>query len=1692
MTTSLIATLAYETARHVLRDSYSTQGGGEADQPALRVKNLLDPEVEELLQLWASRAEADGMGAVRVVLARDTDVACDERFLADSDKAITWYRNNNDGGLLYVQTKVESDEQGLESMFTVQDRNYLDGSLDSDGFSPERRIIEIAWEQAGSGPAAMPSRLANLLADLRRSLLNHINISVRMFADFALAVAGSLRAEGREVFDDSALTATVGRSLPSLGLLPDEAWDSDSRSSRRLLTNYRLADLMDPNGVDQDPEELLARIRATQFTDESGGALDRATVESWQNACAAFVENRSEEARRQLPLWVYQQIFSKAVVTGVPLGDRVREELTRDHASRLYEFDELDLQESLNLREQEAARRLVEAPPPDEAAPLVDLLTVQTQKLLRKLAYPRDRFFANPFTQIVEVLRSFTPDELEGAELEIRCGRMPDKSASHPSIGLFRFLYAQSLNELIQASSLDPSGVQLFVDPILLEFHEAPRVGSGAGQENDADADEAVEVPVEWDGVPIEIVLRSGDDHGGGVLEEVTNLRWHPTNITWLAFGWIMVGADDAPAALPLLDLPSGDFELLAQEAAARLAPIADLLGTQPSDISVSADDDTISEIVKLRQAFLRSVSDDGLSATSIDQYVEAWTAKLAEARVRFVPNGVLDPRLQAVLSFDVVHSIGQSRALMLLSHPLRLRWLGAYLRETTIICQRALDRALKLNSINENFYLDAVESLSPHGQPPLLANCARTLLVPVAEHGYTESYAAIKQEGQVTGLWKAELDSSALAEVAHQIVNYLRAHPHKSDGISLVFVLPAGGTVPQALVGLLRRNEWKNLPVSCHVFAPRDSWDALVAAFQRLETQSRIAGGERHSPPLQLELAEWTGEVQAAQQLSELEFDIAVIPNFFGDKVDVNEYADAPQERAGSFHTLHDDPTYVDQEAAAGSVSIVLRTESADSVLDDWSTANVRLLRSEAISPQSPDAIDYVKLRIRFEEAGPFFAALHDCSHWVITLDRYVGRDQIESLPQRPDVLTVREGVGQSGLSTLVVSSNAGKAFVVRRLGRKLERISRAIPRLDWHALAMHIYDEIRTVAPGLILRSMGVSRITEEVLGLMVAKRIAERHRPIASDSTVWISLDEHSDWFGGDNAVRADLCRVEVYREEGRLQVGILAVEGKLRQAYDAHGEEQAAITARLVGEALEPNGDGSAVAADALFWRRAVLSALRGAAGRTPGSDSSVIDEVTREDIRTGEFDIAYCEALYSICIYERQAPLSRQLADGVFVYRSSSLEILDLIEGADTLTSLDQTDVLADIRDEHHQGHDWEPGTAIDLTPAEADKSIEPDEQTSPTPSTSADVGASERHGGMTRLQLVEMYQLILDTLSEFGVSVGSPEDGEPLFIEGPAFVQFRVKPDRGVAPKRISDCDSSLRLALALEEGKQLRISIGGGTVNIDVPKADNDRYFVSAEELWQRWPGVPAEGLAVPIGVNQRDEIIEINFSSANSPHMLIGGATGSGKSEALNTILYGLTRFYSPDELKLVLIDPKQTELLAFEQSPHLLGQIGFFDDDAVASLEQAVGEMQRRYELFRSRKVRSLPEYNRAVMANEQLPWQLVVLDEYADLVSEPEARRAIEAAVKRLSQKARACGIHLIIATQKPSAENISTTVRSNLPAQLALRCRGATESRIVMDEPGAETLNGKGDAFLKVADRLERVQCAMVTNAEPDG
>lgn len=681
----------------------------------------------------------------------------------------------------------------------------------------------------------------------------------------------------------------------------------------------------------------------------------------------------------------------------------------------------------------------------------------------------------------------------------------------------------------------------------------------------------------------------------------------------------------------------------------------------------------------------------------------------------------------------------------------------------------------------------------------------------------------------------------------------------------------------------------------------------------------------------------------------------------------------------------------------------------------------------------------------------------------------------------------------------------------------------------MDWAApasrvmcmiLATRIYDQTRRIAPRLTLEALGVSRVSEEILGLAVARNLAERMAPaeINDGISAWISLDEHPEWFSGPSSTRADMLRISLNRSPNGLEVKLLVLESKLRQSgFDPHGADQVRATLGLLDN-IFPKEDGEEPH-DAVLWRESILSALEtlspgaltlhGSAGAQREGGNRVPHDL-RRDFREGRFEFVFRSGFYSICNYGQLGEARTDVDakdERIQIVRSTGTELLSLNGPQPTAEAVSGPELMQkaeavapvtgeakpppepeDRRDDIHGGEAGSVTTHLGGTDEDGE---------TPTiePNTSGETTSDEEDevkGKLSRQELETRYQLILDSYAQFRIAVRKADQDVDPFVEGPASVLYRIRPDTGVDPKRVFEKNDSLKLTLRLAEEQQIRFGIDRGHIAIEVPKSDKDRNFVTADQLWSRWER-PASELAVPLGEDRFGRVVQINFSSSNSPHLLIGGTTGSGKSVALNTILAGLTRHYTVDELRLLLIDPKGTELEHLAGSPHLGGaEIGWDDDDAAALLENAVAEMQRRYELFKEARARSLPQFNEKVERDRKIPWWLIVLDEYADLTSDPDSKKTIEAHLKRLAQKARAAGIHVVIATQKPSGEVISTNLRSNLPAQLALRVKSRTESRVIMDETGAETLAGKGDAFLKSEGRLTRVQCGKAEIQEATG
>jgi DNA segregation ATPase FtsK/SpoIIIE, S-DNA-T family len=219
--------------------------------------------------------------------------------------------------------------------------------------------------------------------------------------------------------------------------------------------------------------------------------------------------------------------------------------------------------------------------------------------------------------------------------------------------------------------------------------------------------------------------------------------------------------------------------------------------------------------------------------------------------------------------------------------------------------------------------------------------------------------------------------------------------------------------------------------------------------------------------------------------------------------------------------------------------------------------------------------------------------------------------------------------------------------------------------------------------------------------------------------------------------------------------------------------------------------------------------------------------------------------------------------------------------------------------------------------------------------------------------------------------------------------------------------------------------------------------------------------------------------------------PHLLIAGTTGSGKSGCINTVLTSILLRATPDDVRLILIDPKRIELNYYESIPHLLTPVVSSPKEASAVLANVVAEMERRYERLSQVRARNLPEANRAFRSRgeEPLPYLLVVIDELADLMM--ISPQAVEDAVIRLAQKSRAVGIHLVLATQRPSVDVITGMIKANVPSRIAFAVSSQTDSRVILDGGGAESLLGQGDMLFKPlgTSRLQRVQGAFVTEEE---
>ena len=351
---------------------------------------------------------------------------------------------------------------------------------------------------------------------------------------------------------------------------------------------------------------------------------------------------------------------------------------------------------------------------------------------------------------------------------------------------------------------------------------------------------------------------------------------------------------------------------------------------------------------------------------------------------------------------------------------------------------------------------------------------------------------------------------------------------------------------------------------------------------------------------------------------------------------------------------------------------------------------------------------------------------------------------------------------------------------------------------------------------------------------------------------------------------------------------------------------------------------------------------------------------------------------------------------------------------------------------------------------------------------------------------------------IKDTLSEFNIEV----EMESANI-GPRVTQYTLVPQSGVKLSRIENLSDNIALNLAAESIRVEAPIPGKRAVGVEIPNiksADVRLFSVLDSKEWKN----NHDPLTFAIGKDISGHPVVGNL--AKMPHLLVAGQTGSGKSVMMNTLLTSLLYRHSPSELKLIMVDPKVVEMTAYEDIPHLLTPIINEPEKALSALRWAVNEMERRYRVVSGEKVKEIKSYNKhAIAKNEKIkkeaiegeepkllevmPYIVIVIDELADLMM--AASKDVEAMIVRIAQKARAVGIHLVLATQKPVVSVVTGLIKGNVPSRIAFKVASNGDSRTILDRGGAEKLLGNGDMlfYMNGAPNLKRVQGAWVTDEE---
>lgn len=1648
-----------------------------------------------------------------------------ETYALEPGKSATWYRNHVPPGhvLLLIFNRHTSDAQSLKDIYPVTESLLADEGLD--------HLIAAAFAQY------QPSKeqvgvLKNFLERLHRHLLRP---QLHDLVAFLSALDAHLHAH-----PGATMEAAIAENLPHLGLFRcrELAEHLNTPKGDRLLKDVHRAARLGLELLDENQRsQYERRLAEAEFDDDSpygGPSVDEkhALLERFLNE---VLTERDDLLRvfqidwREVAPVLHKSRRKTAAEKMQELAVALQTALADQH------LDESALPETA----QDVLQDLTEGQPPEDEgldALLTDYGDALPKKLRNQLRCLRGvkrrqttDFIAGLASLAVELLLPLQDELPAGTLLRVRFDdrtleRITAKEAE--ALLAFRTLYG-GIEERMPHVQWDLAALWK------LAQQHADLVDQ-AEEEEEGEREKEVKVDLRFRVTVVSLPSPSGREAGGEGNDQEELDR---AELTWQYRSEGPSGATFAHLRAEAERLTEQDTDGPLFASTARRLPIpiyntcppADQIGDLDLSRPVASLGAWYRECTDLSEEFRDALAQRARPETranleaALTRLETAWADFVAEADGNGLLSTALDDFLTAYDGFlqtalanlqqgqEVLHGyrllsqawmVGMETfdewAMMPALHPLKLYWQRARTHAFDALIARLLDAEHPAAIVDERRFRQELEvTYGSAGYPAVLALPGRDrrpdYFLPVHE---MDGYELFRRAGQATVAFgldptlvsEAEGEEAAkiaARELARVVQDYVETYPFVRDGLEVYLLQCRNGALPGLLVErlaqLARRRRW-----DLHLHVIVHSTDRGAPLYRRVvewlnaheEFIERPANA--YFPPVSLRVLE-CGYEELFGQLGDT--DLVILPDVLAEQGQAIE-ADVETEPV-ALHNTADLPRYRAQQAPfeRGEVSRVTELIPAPQpalfrhfYLTQWAA-----VEQKPITPNSHVAF---RQRVSLQAWERELAELHRRFNWVACYDTIVDRFLLEdTFTETVQVIRYSLGLGIKRRHNLTVSSSRRVQDIVEsRLTVNLETLLPGTPEEFRRQVARRLVEEAKQVSGDIVLRAAGPGTFLNELIGLVVAKHQTE-HRYLKEHPgalTAWIYLDDFAHWFNGK---LPDLLFVAIPPEaNGELPLHIEVIETKC--VGEVNFAVEAADAQRQVAQGvnrLAPAWMPGAAHLDAPFWYDQLYRAV---VGNLAVEQSRMrLWQAFRRRLPAGDFTLEMSGHAWVFCYDgsggilgatdEREAdivapdvptiPHHRHFAGraGLRQYLRSLVDEWKLETPAET----------------------WSPAYDEALHPpvppvVEAEAPVEVRPEPAPPASTSpAEPEPAQKEDALSAW-VREKAQQLARVLRDYGLRV-YPIEPDKADI-GPSVVRFKVRLRPGEKLSHLQAIAADLQRELALTAVPLVANVLGTQYVGIDLPRPEPETL-----SLIEALAELPSAGVGyLPFLVGKRASGETVNADLAALPHLLVAGSTGSGKTIFLYTLIISLLHQFGPGALSLLLVDPKQTDFVYFEGLPHLLdGQVVIEAEEAIDRLVQLTTEtLDTRTRQLRQARCRDILDYNTR-HPNGPIPPTVVVIDEYADLVQvlDRSSRQEFERQLGRLAQRGRNVGIHLVIATQRPSGDLVTTSLKANLPARIAFRLPSYHDSMTILDQPGAENLLGRGDMLFSNKGQVERLQ-----------